>query len=108
MLVLCVRMEFLVCGFAFVSFRTRLFVYYYKQLFSMNNFGTTKRVPGKNLLPGVGKFFLTSKLDHPSPAIYGNIVRGFSLLRHHATKDIISLTAWLLGAPVCTVSIQAI
>jgi len=69
-----------------------------------------KGVPGKNLLPRGSKFFLTSKLDPPppSPAIYGNIAGGFSFLRHHATKDIISLTAWLLSAPVCTVSIQAI
>ena len=66
-----------------------------------------KGVLGKNLLPRVGKVFLTSKLDLPPPslAIYGNTAHGFSFLRHHMTKDIISLA---LGAPVCTVSILAI
>ena len=74
----------------------------------------SKGVLGKNLLPGVGKFFwppsmtIHTHTHTPSPAIYGNIAHGFSILRHHATKDLISLTAWLLGAPVCTVLIQAI
>ena len=60
---------------------------------SQNDYVGGKGVPGKNLLPGVGKFFLTSKLDPPppSPAIYSNIARGLSFLRHHATKGTMSL-----------------